>query len=108
MDTIETVVLMLRAMSARCPTTQTGTTSPPRATAIPLLVLQAIEPGIIIETHTIMEQDTPFIQVHAEDSITTTVEVIRPTFQREAYGKISLGKRRASEMMPLILFYTVE
>ena len=86
MNTIETVVLMLRAMSALCPTTQTGTTSQPKATAIPLLVLPAIEPGIILETHTIMEQDTPFTQVHAEDSITTTVEVIRPTFQREAYG----------------------
>lgn len=108
MDTIETVVLMLRAMSALCPTTQTGTTSQPKATAIPLLVLPAIEPGIILETHTIMEQDTPSIQVHAEDSITITVEVIRPTFQREAYGKIRLGKRRASEMMPLILFYTIK
>ena len=108
MDTIETVVLMLRAMSALCPTTQTGTTSQPKATAIHSQVLPAIEPEIILETHTIMEQDTPFIQVHAEDSITTTVEVIRPTFQREAYGKIRLGKRRASEMMPLILFYTIK
>ena len=108
MDTIETVVLMLRAMSARCPTTQTGTTSPPRATAIHSQVLPAIEPGTILEMHTIMEQDTPFIQVHAEDSITTTVEVIRPTFQKEICGKNQNIRKRASEMMPLILFYTIE
>ena len=95
-------------MSEQCLTQRTGITSRQRATAILSQVLQAIVPGIILETHTIMEQDTPYIQVHAEDSITTTVEVIRLTFQREAYGKISLGKRRASEMMPLILIYTIK
>jgi hypothetical protein len=102
------MALMYRAMSVQCPTTLTGTTSLPKVIAILSLAQLAIEPETTRKVHTIMERDTSFIQVHAEDSITTTVEVIRPTFQREAYGKIRLGKRRASEMMPLILFYTVQ
>ena len=91
MDTIETVVLMLRAMSALCPTTQTGTTSQPKATAIHSQVLPAIEPEIILEAHTIMERDTPFIQVHAEDSITTTAMDIRLMFRNETYGNVNDG-----------------
>ena len=89
MDTIETVVLMLRVMSARCLTIQTGTTSQPKATAIHSQVLPAIEPGIILDTHTIMEQDTPSIQVHAEDSITTTAMAIRPMFPRGIDGNVN-------------------
>ena len=75
-----------RAMSARCPTARTGTTSPPRETAIPSQVQLAIEPEIIQAAHTIMEQATQSILVHAEGSITITAMGTRPTFQNETYG----------------------
>ena len=89
MDTIETVVLMFKVMSARCPTVQIGTTSPPKATAILLLVQPAIGLEIIQAVHTIMEQVIPSIQVHAEDSITTTAMAIRPMFPRGIDGNVN-------------------
>ena len=93
MDTIETVVLMLRAMSAQCPTTLTGTTSPLKVTAIHLQVQQVIVQETIQETHTIMELATQSILVHAEGSITITAMDIRPTFQRETCGKDKVQAR---------------
>ena len=87
MVTPAAMALMFRVMSAQCPTTQTGTTSPPRETAIPSQVQLAIEPEIIQAAHTIMEQATQSILVHAEGSITTTATDIRPTFQRGTCGK---------------------
>ena len=49
------MALMFRVMSAQCPTTQTGTTSPLKVTAIHLQVQQVIVQETIQETHTIME-----------------------------------------------------
>ena len=46
----------------------------------------AIEPEIIQAAHTIMEQATQSILVHAEGSITITEMDTRPTFQNETYG----------------------
>ena len=77
---------MLTAMSRQCPTAPTGTTSPPRATAILSQVQPAIGPETIRLMHTIMELDIPSILVHVEDSITTTAMDIRPTFQNATCG----------------------
>ena len=100
---------MLRATSALCPTTQTGTTSPQRATATPIQVQLGIVQGTIQEMHTIMEPDTRSILVHEEDSITTTVTDIKPTFQNGICGKGRNETRiGASEMMPLILIYSIQ
>ena len=63
----------------------------------------------IQETRTIMELATQSILVHAEDSITTTVTDIKPTFQNGICGKGRNETRiGASEMMPLILIYTIQ
>ena len=72
--------LTFRVMSALCLTVQIGITSQPRETATPLQVQPAIGPEIIRAAHTIMEQATPFIQVHEEDSIITTAMGIRHIF----------------------------
>jgi hypothetical protein len=77
---------MFRAMSARCPMTLTGITSPPRATAIHLQVQQVIAQETIQEMLTIMELATPSIPVHVEDSIITIVMDIRLMFRNETYG----------------------
>jgi hypothetical protein len=74
-------------MSAPCPTARTGITSQPRETAIPSQVQLAIEQETIQEMHTIMELVTQSILVHVEDSTTTIVTAIKPTFQREPFGK---------------------
>ena len=87
------MALMFRVMSAQCPTTQTGTTSPPRETAIPSQVQLAIEPEIIQAAHTIMEQATQSILVHAEGSITTTAMDARLMFQRGTCGKDKVQAR---------------
>ena len=81
------MALTFRVMFARCPTAQIGTTSRPRATVTPLQVQPAIGPEIIRAAHTIMELATPSILVHVEDSTTTIVTAIKPTFQREPFGK---------------------
>ena len=93
MVTPAAMALMFRVMSAQCPTTQTGTTSRPRATVTPLQVQPAIGPGTILAMHTIMELVTPSIQVHEEDSTTTTAMVIRPMFQRGTCGKDKVQAR---------------
>ena len=87
MATPAAMALTFRVMSAQCRTIQIGTTTPPKAIATPSQDQPAIGPGIIRAMHTIMEQATPSIQVHEEDSITTTAMDIRPTFQRETCGK---------------------
>ncbi len=81
------MALTFRAMFAPCPTTQTGITSPPRATAIHSQVQLAIGPGIIRAAHTTMEQVTRYILVHAVDSITTTAMDIRHTYLNAIFGK---------------------
>ena len=83
------MVHMLRATSALCPTTQIGTTSPPKATAILLLVQPAIGLEIIQAVHTIMEQAIPSILVHAVDSIISTAMAIRPMFPRGIDGNVN-------------------
>ena len=103
------MVHMLRATSALCPTIQIGTTSPPRATATPIQVQLGIVQGTILEMHTIMELDTRSILAHEEDNITTTVGATRPMFQNGTCGKGKIETRiGASEMMPLILIYSVK
>ena len=89
MVTPAAMVHMLRVTSAQCPTTQIGTTSPPRATATPLQVLLVIVQETIQEMHTIMELATPSILAHAEDSITTIVGATRLMFQNETYGNVN-------------------
>lgn len=91
MVTPAAMALMFRVMSAQCPTTQTGTTSPPRETAIPSQVQPAIGPEIIRAAHTIMELATPSILVHVEGSITTTAMDIRLMFRNETYGNVNDG-----------------
>ena len=81
------MALTFRVMSAQCPTIRTGTITPPRETATPSQVQRAIEPEIIQAAHTIMEQATQSILVHAEGSITTTIAAIRPMFQKGTCGK---------------------
>lgn len=83
------MALTFRVMSAQCPTIRTGTITPPRETATPSQVQRAIEPEIIQAVHTIMEQVIPSIQVHAEDSITTTAMAIRPMFPRGIDGNVN-------------------
>lgn len=90
MATLEAMALMFRIMSAQCPTTQIGITSRPRATVTPSQARQAIVQETIQETHTIMELATQSIQVHVEDSTTTTATVIRPMFQRETCGNCKI------------------
>ena len=79
--------LTFRVMSAQCPTTQTGTTSQPLATAIHLQGQLVIVQETIPAVHTIMELAIPSIQVPAEGSIITIATDIRPTFQRGTCGK---------------------
>ena len=91
MATPEVMALTFRVMSARCPTAQIGTTSPLKVTATPLQVQPAIGPEIIRAAHTIMEQATPSILVHVEDSITITAMDIRLMFRNETYGNVNDG-----------------
>ena len=85
------MVLTCRVMSARCPTTLTGTTSLPKAIAIRSLVQRGLEPETIRVVPTIMEQVTPYIQDLVVVSITITATVIKHMFQRETYGKVMVA-----------------
>ena len=85
------MALTFRVMSAQCPITRTGTTSPLEVTATPSQDQPAIEPGIIQAALTIMELATPSIRVHAEGSTTTTAMDIRLMFRNETYGNVNDG-----------------
>ena len=85
------MALTFRVMSARCPTTLTGTTSQPKVTATPSRVQPAIVQETIRVVPTIMEQVIPYIQDLVVVSITITATVIKHTFQRETYGKVMVA-----------------
>ncbi len=78
--------LTFQAISALCPTAQTGTTSQQKATVTPLQVRLVIEPETIQAVPITMEQVTPFILVHAEDNTTLTVMGTELMYQKGTYG----------------------
>lgn len=99
------MALTLTAISARCLTARTGTTSPLRVIPIPTLDQRAIGQGTIPAAHITMAQDTQFIQAPVEASTITTIMETRCMFQSAGKGLFTI---REGASLPLFLFNAIK